>query len=145
MSRKTPNPNLIVEVLSPSTERHDRGLNFEQYRGIESLREYLMLASDHIHAELFTMQPNGQWSLSEWSEREDTVPLQSCDCLLKLTDVYEKVKFPNGPAPSLLPQRYHRIHLRGPPRRNRACRKRHAGYQRNHSAISRQVRWSNGH
>ncbi len=87
------NPNLIVEVLSPSTERYDRGLNFEQYRTIESLREYLMLASDRIHAELFTRQPNGQWSLSEWSDREDTVPLQSCDCVLKLNDVYEKVKF----------------------------------------------------
>lgn len=97
------NPNLIVEVLSPSTERYDRGLNFEQYRTIEALREYLMLASDRIHAELFTRQPNGQWSLSEWSDREDTVPLQSCDCVLKLNDVYEKVKFPNGPAPSLLP------------------------------------------
>src|SRR5215475_9258605 len=37
------NPCLILEVLSPSTERYDRGAKFEQYRGIQSLREYLML------------------------------------------------------------------------------------------------------
>jgi Uma2 family endonuclease len=87
------NPNLIIEVLSPSTERYDRGSKFEQYRGIESLREYLMLASDRIHAELFTKQPNGHWSLSEWSAPEDVVPLESCDCRLKLAEVYEKVEF----------------------------------------------------
>jgi Uma2 family endonuclease len=87
------NPNLIVEVLSPSTERYDRGLKFEQYRRIESLREYLMLASDRIHAELFTKRPSGEWALSEWSAPEDVVPLESCDCRLKLADVYEKVEF----------------------------------------------------
>jgi Uma2 family endonuclease len=87
------NPNLIVEILSPSTELYDRGLKFEQYRRIESLREYLMLASDRIHAELFTKQPNGHWTLSEWSAPEDVVPLESCDCRLKLADIYEKVEF----------------------------------------------------
>lgn len=87
------NPGLIVEVLSPSTERYDRGSKFEQYRGIESLREYLLLASDRIHTELFTKQPNGQWTLSEWRDPEDIVSLESCDCRLKLADVYEKVEF----------------------------------------------------
>ncbi|MGA7238661.1 MAG: hypothetical protein WBY44_23470 [Bryobacteraceae bacterium] len=52
-----------------------------------------MLASDHIHAELFTKQPNGHWTLSEWRGPEDVVPLESCDCRLKLADVYEKVEF----------------------------------------------------
>jgi Uma2 family endonuclease len=87
------NPNLIVEVLSASTELYDRGLKFEQYRKIESLRQYLMLASDRIHAELFTKQPNGHWTLSEWRDPEDVIPLESCDCRLKLADVYEKVEF----------------------------------------------------
>lgn len=87
------NPNLIVEVLSDGAEGNDRGAKFEQYRTIKPLREYLMLASDRIHAELFTRQPNGQWTLSEWNAPEDVVPLESCDCRLKLADVYEKVEF----------------------------------------------------
>jgi hypothetical protein len=52
-----------------------------------------MLASDRIHAELFTKQPNGHWALSEWSVPEDVVPLESCDCRLKLADIYEEVEF----------------------------------------------------
>ncbi len=87
------NPGVIVEILSPSTERYDRGHKFEQYRTMESLREYLILASDRIHAELFVKQPNGQWTLSEWSTPDDVVRLETCDCVLKLVDLYEKIEF----------------------------------------------------
>ena len=35
-------PQVIIEVLSPSTEAYDRGKKFEHYRQIPSLREYLL-------------------------------------------------------------------------------------------------------
>ena len=87
------NPTLIAEVLSPSTKRYDRGMKFEQYCTIESLREYLLLASDRIRAELFTKDDTDQWRFAAWSSPEDVVPLKSIDCHLKLADVYEKVVF----------------------------------------------------
>jgi Uma2 family endonuclease len=34
------NPVLIIEVLSDSTERHDRGAKFTHYRSVVSLKEY---------------------------------------------------------------------------------------------------------
>jgi Uma2 family endonuclease len=55
---------LVVEVLSPSTEAYDRGRKFEQYKAIESLREYLLVASDRIHADLYTRQTDGRWLLT---------------------------------------------------------------------------------
>ena len=55
------NPSLVVEVLSPSTEAYDRGRKFELYQAIESLREYLLLASDRMHADLYTRQADGSW------------------------------------------------------------------------------------
>jgi Uma2 family endonuclease len=91
------NPSLIVEVLSPSTERYDRGLKFEQYRTIESLRDYLMLACDRMHAELFTKDTNGKWQLSEWRDPRDIVLIESIDCKLLLADLYDKVEFPAEP------------------------------------------------
>jgi Uma2 family endonuclease len=33
------NPTVIIEILSPSTERYDRGLKFQNYRTIASLQE----------------------------------------------------------------------------------------------------------
>lgn len=87
------NPLLIVEILSPSTEGYDRGMKFEQYRGIESLREYLVLASDRIYAELHAKGADGKWTLSDWKSPEDVVTLESCDCRIKVADLYENVEF----------------------------------------------------
>jgi Uma2 family endonuclease len=87
------NPGLIVEVLSPSTEAYDRGRKFEHYRSIESLAEYLLVASDRVQADLYTRRPDGLWVLSPAGEPGDTVELTSIGCLLLLADVYEKVDF----------------------------------------------------
>lgn len=38
------NPTLIIEILSPSTERHDRVEKFQYYRQIPTLREYILIA-----------------------------------------------------------------------------------------------------
>src|ERR1039457_3643217 len=58
------NPSLIVEVLSPSTEIYNRIRKFEHYRSVESVSEYLMLASERGSAELYTRQPDGRWLLT---------------------------------------------------------------------------------
>jgi len=85
------NPTFIAEVLSPSTERFDRGRKFEHYRSIESLAEYLLVAQDRVHVELYTRQSDGRWVLSEASRLEDIVELHSIQCRLALADLYEKV------------------------------------------------------
>jgi len=87
------NPGLIVEVLSPSTEAYDRGRKFDHYRSIESLAEYLLVASDRVHADLYRRQPDGLWVLSPAGEPADTVELPSIGCGLFLAEVYEKVDF----------------------------------------------------
>jgi Uma2 family endonuclease len=87
------NPSLIVEVLSPSTEAYDRGRKFELYQSIASLREYLLLASDRVHADLYVRQPGGLWLLGSASKLDDELMLESVGCRLKLADLYEKVEF----------------------------------------------------
>lgn len=44
-------PKLIAEVLSPSTEKFDRGQKFEDYQQIESLEEYILIAQDEMQVE----------------------------------------------------------------------------------------------
>ena len=87
------NPGLIVEVLSPSTEAFDRGRKFEQYKSIESLREYLLVASDRMHADLYTRQPDGRWMLTSADTLESVLTLESVGAQLNLADLYEKVEF----------------------------------------------------
>jgi Uma2 family endonuclease len=38
------NPTVIIEILSPTTERYDRGRKFQHYRELESLQMYVLFA-----------------------------------------------------------------------------------------------------
>jgi len=84
------NPTLIVEVLSKSTKDYDRGEKFEQYRTIESFKEYLLIAQDRPHVEHHVRQAGNTWLLSETSKPDDTVFLTAIACQLQLKEVYEK-------------------------------------------------------
>ena len=87
------NPSVIVEVLSPSTEAYNRGRKFEHYQTIESLAEYLLVASDRMHADLFTRGADGLWVLRSAGNPSDILELPSIACRLVLADIYEKVEF----------------------------------------------------
>lgn len=52
------NPKVIVEVLSDSTERYDRGEKFGHYRRIDSLQEYVLVSQTEPLAE--QCQPTGR-------------------------------------------------------------------------------------
>jgi Uma2 family endonuclease len=91
------NPSLIVEVLSPSTEIYNRIRKFEHYRSVESVGEYLMIASERVSAELYTRQPDGRWMLTAANRMEDSLELQSVGAHLALADLYEKVDLPAAP------------------------------------------------
>lgn len=87
------NPIVIIEVLSPSTERYDRGRKFRSYRLIETLREYILIAQDTRQIEHFERQPDGQWTFQSIGEEDPPLALPSIGCMLSVADVYEKVEF----------------------------------------------------
>ena len=86
------NPTVVIEVLSGSTEDYDRGRKFAQYRQIESLAEYVLIAQEKHHVERFRRQDNNQWLLSETNRLADTISLESIDCELALAEIYDKVE-----------------------------------------------------
>jgi Uma2 family endonuclease len=47
------NPNIIVEVLSDSTERVDRGEKLEAYAAMPSVTDYLLVATKRVRVEHF--------------------------------------------------------------------------------------------
>ena len=53
------NPVAIFEVLSPSTEKYDRGLKFQLYRTIDSLNDYILVNQEQVRVEQFTRHANG--------------------------------------------------------------------------------------
>ncbi|MCA9242203.1 MAG: Uma2 family endonuclease, partial [Planctomycetales bacterium] len=57
------NPQLIIEVLSPSTEAYDRGKKFEHYQRIESLREYVLVSQEEPTVTRFTRSDDSRWTV----------------------------------------------------------------------------------
>jgi Uma2 family endonuclease len=84
------NPMVIVEVLSESTEKDDRGRKWEHYRRLASLREYLLVAQDQPTVEHYLRHQGGIWSFSEASGFGAAVELPTIGCTLELGDIYAK-------------------------------------------------------
>jgi Uma2 family endonuclease len=93
------NPTVIIEVLSPSTERYDRGEKFAHYRRLESLREYILIAQDIRRIEHYRREGDS-WVLTEVSEPDAALVISSLSCTIRLSDIYDRVEFPApGAAP----------------------------------------------
>lgn len=87
------NPQLLVEVLSPSTEAYDRGDKFLHYKSIPTLREYLLVAQNQPHITYLFKQDDGLWVHTDVNDMESTLTLTSLGCELPLTEIYAGVGF----------------------------------------------------
>jgi Uma2 family endonuclease len=91
------NPRLIIEVLSPSTEKYDRNTKFDRYRGIESFREYVLIAQESARVQLFYRQPDGAWAFDVAVGLEAMARFRSIDVEVPLSEIYSGVQFPPEP------------------------------------------------
>ena len=88
------NPQVIFEVLSPATETFDRGEKFLRYRTLDSLTDYILVASEFMRVEHFVRKENGAWTMTEYRQPGDELPLRSLEVTLTLAQVYRQVAFP---------------------------------------------------
>jgi len=91
------NPRVIVEVLSPSTEKYDRGFKFAQYRQQASIREYVLVSQDEPLIERYVRQPDGTWVLTVFADPAGEFALSSAPARVPLADIYRGVEFPPAP------------------------------------------------
>jgi Uma2 family endonuclease len=86
------NPLLIAEVLSDSTEAYDRGKKFEFYRSLPSLQAYLLINQSRIQVEQFTRTTEDKWLLSEYSDLNAVLLLETNEFQIPLSVIYRKVE-----------------------------------------------------
>ncbi len=84
------NPNLIVEILSTSTEDFQRGVKFVEYKSIESLREYILIRQDIKFVTLLSKYDEKFWLHSEY-EAGETLKLESLECELSVDEIYKGI------------------------------------------------------
>jgi Uma2 family endonuclease len=88
------NPEIIIEVSSDSTELYDRSekrnaARFECYQTLQSLKEYVLVASKKKQVEVFRRYNENEWILHIYSEKDNLVKIGTCEVLLD--DIYNKV------------------------------------------------------
>jgi Uma2 family endonuclease len=89
------NPQVIVEVLSDSTESFDRGKKFAHYRSIPKLTEYLLVAQDRYSVDHFWRGQSDEWGLNAVNGPDASVQFKSLKCAMAMTAVYERVEVPD--------------------------------------------------
>jgi Uma2 family endonuclease len=88
------NPTAIAEVLSSSTEAFDRGEKFERYKKWNpTLKDYLLVSQDRPRVEHHCRQADGTWSLDVHTGLDASFTVASIGCTVKLTEVYDRVRF----------------------------------------------------
>lgn len=87
------NPQVVVEILSSSTELFDRGAKFAGYRELPSLVDYLLVAQDQARIEHFTRGADGTWVLRILGPGMK-LRLTGISGEIAIDDIYRKVSMP---------------------------------------------------
>jgi Uma2 family endonuclease len=82
-------PRVIFEVMSPDTERVDRGEKLGNYQSLESLDVYALVDQFHIAVIVYRRTPDG-WTMEFYTEKEDVLELPTIECALPMKAIYER-------------------------------------------------------
>ena len=91
------NPQMIVEVLSPSTEAFDRGEKFSYYKSIESFTEYLLVSVNRPLVTHFVKRDENEWIQREASGSNGRLFSPTFVVEMTLSEIYLDVEFPEPP------------------------------------------------
>jgi Uma2 family endonuclease len=89
-------PRVIIEVLSPSTERRDRGRKWDYYRQCNSLQEYVLVGTEYQRVEVYRRTAEG-WALYQLFGPNDTVSFISVGVRIVMSELYRRTGIPEVP------------------------------------------------
>jgi Uma2 family endonuclease len=87
------NPILVIEVLSPSTARFDRGEKFEMYRLLPSLQHFVLIEQAKVLVEHYRKESENQWHFETLNNINQTLKIAALDLEIPLKYIYDKVNF----------------------------------------------------
>ena len=97
-------PIVIVEVLSPSTQKKDRENKLTAYKRIPSLQHYLLVSQERVLVHHFKRIEETEWKFLDYSWRRETIEFDSPPFSLSVGDMYYDINVPEGLTLVPLPQ-----------------------------------------
>jgi Uma2 family endonuclease len=88
------NPKVIIEVLSPSTQRYDQTKKFLRYRReITTLTDYILIYQDSPFIEHHEKTDDGRWVFNAFDGLDEVFSITSIECEIPLIEIYDRVEF----------------------------------------------------
>jgi Uma2 family endonuclease len=84
------NPSVIIEVLSPTTEKRDRGAKFKTYKTLPSVQEYMLIGSEYRAIEVYRREGHF-WKEQHYYEG-DLIELKSLGISFPFDEVYRRIR-----------------------------------------------------
>ncbi len=90
-------PILIIEILSPTTERTDRNEKLIVYKNIPTSQEYVIVWQKKKCVEIHRRQTDGTWLTYFYTEsdNDEEIELQSINLKITMQEIYRRVRFEN--------------------------------------------------
>ena len=82
------NPILIVEVLSKSTERYDRGDKFHKYCSLPSFQEYVLIDSKKPVVDVLYREDHSSWRMVTTIGLDKEIYLHTLDTHVSMEAIY---------------------------------------------------------
>ena len=84
-----PEPEIVVEVLSRSTQGFDRGPKLDAYQQIASLEQYVLIAQEEIRVSVFE-RDDGGWRYRTIQDLDERLAFAVGGAVMTLAEIYER-------------------------------------------------------
>jgi Uma2 family endonuclease len=81
-------PKVIIEVLSPSTRKYDRGKKFELYKEIPTFQEYILVDSLRFAIDIYRKTVENVWELQQYTTNETSIEIKALELKISLEKIY---------------------------------------------------------
>jgi Uma2 family endonuclease len=85
-------PQLVVEVLSESTEDADQFVKLDEYQAVEALDCVILVAPHVIDAVVWQRTPQRRWSRTRHRKMDEVIALSALGISLAVLDLYDRVE-----------------------------------------------------
>jgi len=85
------NPILIVAVLSRSTRSYDRKQKFEEYKTLDSFKEYVLVDQNNCFVETRFRERPDTLVENQYTSLNDSVVLNSVGCSIDVAKIYRRI------------------------------------------------------
>jgi len=85
------NPIIIIEILSDSTEKYDRGEKFRMYSSLPSFKEYILIDQYQPIVDTLFREDATYWKMQTTIGLDKSFPIHTLGFDIKMADLYKKV------------------------------------------------------